>query len=78
MAVKLEVGSKLVEEGAAMPRAVELNSFNLFDCWRVMGSTNRGVFHDQISVSGWNLFHIAGNLDTLSIGLTASMPYAGE
>ena len=67
--MKLEVGSKLVEQGATMPRVVELNSFTLFDCWRVMGSTSRGAFYDQVNGSGWNLFYIAGHLDTLSIGL---------
>jgi hypothetical protein len=68
MALRLEVGSKLVEQGAHLPRVLELNSLNFLDCWRVMSCRDRRTFFDQVDASGWHLFFIGGRLNTVSLG----------
>jgi len=68
LATKLQVGSKLVEQDAHMPRVLELNSLNFIDQWRVLSSTSRNTLFDQVAASGWHLFYIAGHLNTMSIG----------
>ena len=65
---KLQVGSKLVEQGTPLPRVLELNSMNFLDDWRVMGSTSRDKLFNQVAASGWHLFYISGHLNTVSLG----------
>jgi hypothetical protein len=68
MATKLQVGSKLVEQGTPLPRVLELSSLNFLDDWRVMGSTSRDKLFNQVAASGWHLFYISGHLNTVSLG----------
>ena len=69
MATRLQIGSKLVEQDAPLPRVLELKSLNFLDNWRVMASTSRNALFDQVAASGWHLFHSAGQLNTWAIGL---------
>jgi len=67
MPLRLEVGSKLVEQGASLPRELELTSEKFGKYWHVAAS--RGAFFDQVAASGWHLFFIAERLNTVSVGI---------
>jgi hypothetical protein len=69
MAANLQVGSKLVELGIALPQVLEENSTKFLDNWRVMMSISRETLFNQVAASGWNIFFIADRLNTVSIGI---------
>ena len=68
MAIRLEVGCKLVEQGAPLPSVLELNSHTFGEHWRLMLSRDRGTFFDRVAASGWHLFFIAERLNTVALG----------
>lgn len=69
MAANLQVGSKLVEVGTPLPQVLEENSTKFLHHWRVMMSTSRETFFNQVAASGWHLLFVADRLNTVSVGV---------
>lgn len=63
----IKSGTILIEEGAALPKTLLLQSSPYSSGWTVMTSS-RSEFEKDINLAGWTFFFLAGNIQATVFG----------
>jgi hypothetical protein len=68
MTDKIKMGSILIAEGAILPESLSFQSEPYVNGWRLVKNLDGNGFHRIIGQAGWNLFYIAGAIETNVFG----------
>lgn len=64
----IKSGTMLIAEGAILPEALKFETEPYAYGWRLVKNLDSHGFNQIISQAGWNLFYIAGAIETNAFG----------
>lgn len=68
MEESIKSGTMLIAEGAILPEALKLETEPYAYGWRQVKNFDSHGFTQMVSQAGWNLFYIAGAIETSAFG----------